>query len=413
MPILPAPSDLARHWTLDPEVVFLNHGSFGACPRAVLEAQSEFRARLEREPVRYFVESFEGMMDEARAATAAFVRCPAEDLVFIPNATQAVATVLLNIEPTLKPGDELLATAHEYPACLNNLRRIASRTGANVVLVPLPFPLTAPEQITQAILGAVTSRTRLALISQVTSPSGIILPVEQLIGQLESKDIATIIDGAHAPGFTPRADIAALNPSYYTANCHKWVCSPKGSCFLYIRRDRQPNFRPWCLSNSAEKPKPHRKHLLTEFDFIGTLDHTAFFSIPTAIRTMESIVGPGGWPEIMRRNRELTLKARDLLCRALNVQPPAPDSMIGCLSTIFLPPHDADRTARLLARPSKYHDALQDILVHKHRIQVPLWSIAGDGRRLFRISAQLYNSLPQYEYLAAALKEELEAERKL
>ena len=127
---------------------------------------------------------------------------------------------------------------------------------------------------------------------------------------------------------------------------------------------------------------------------------------------METMV-EGGWPQIMRRNRELTIRARDLLCRALNVQAPAPDSMIGCLSTIFLPQHDPDRTKRLLARPSKYHDALQDILVHKHRIQVPLWSIAGDGRRLFRISGQLYNSIEQYEYLATALKQELEAERSL
>lgn len=412
MPTLPPPADLARHWTLDPEVAYLNHGSFGACPRAVLEAQSDFRARLEREPVRFFIESFDDLMDEARAATAAFVKCPAEDLVFVPNATQAIATVILNIEPTLKPGDELLATAHEYPACLNNLRRTAARTGAKVVIVPIPFPLTSPDQITQAILAAVTPRTRLALISQVTSPSGLILPVEQMIAPLESRGVQTIIDGAHAPGFTPRADIAALNPSFYTANCHKWLCAPKGSGLLYIRRDRQHDFHPWCLSYFAEKPKPGRKHLLTEFDYIGTMDQTAWLSIPAAIKTVQSLV-PGGWPEVMRRNHELTIKARNLLCRALDVHAPAPDSMLGSLSAIFLPAHDEARTKRLLSRPSRYHDALQDILVSKHRIQVPLWSIAGDGRRLFRISAQLYNSLPQYEYLAAALTQELAAERTL
>jgi isopenicillin-N epimerase len=256
VPTLPSPSDLAKHWTLDSDVVFLNHGSFGACPRAVLERQSELRARLEREPVRWFIETLDPLMDEARAAAAAFVSCPTEDLVFVPNATQAVATVLLNLEPTLKPGDEMLATVHEYPACLNNLRRIAARTGAKLVNVAIPFPLTSPDQVTQAVLSAVTPRTRLALVSQVTSPSGLILPVEQIVPDLERRGIPVILDGAHAPGMTPRADLSLLRPSYYTANFHKWVCSPKGSAILHVRSDRQRDFRPWCLSNNAEKPKP-------------------------------------------------------------------------------------------------------------------------------------------------------------
>lgn len=411
MPI-PPPSDLARHWTLDPEVCFLNHGSFGACPRAVLEAQSELRARLEREPVRWFVESFESLMDSARTAAAAFLHCPAEDLLFVTNATQAITTVFDNLEPMLKPGDELLATGHEYPACMNNLRRTAARTGATIVNVPVPFPLTSADQVREAILSAVTPRTRLALISQVTSPSALILPVEEIIPDLEARGIITILDGAHAPGFTPRANLAALKPSFYTANLHKWVCSPKGSAILYIRPDRQQGFRPWCLSNHAEKPKPGRKHLLTEFDFIGTQDHTPWLSIPAAISTMQSLV-PGGWPEVMRRNHDLAIKGRDILCRTLGIQPPAPDSMLGSMSTLFLPPHEPARNARLMARPSRYHDALQDALITRHRIQVPVWSIAGDGRRLFRISAQLYNSPAQYEYLAQALAQELEAERTL
>lgn len=408
----PAPSELARHWTLDPAVCFLNHGSFGACPASVLEAQSQFRARMEREPVKWFVETVQGLMDEARASLAAFVKCRTEDLVFIPNATQAVATVVANLEASLKPGDELLAPGHEYPACMNNLRRAAARTGAKVVRIPLPFPLASPDEVVEAVLGAVTPRTRALLISHVTSPSGLVLPVERFVPELERRGVAVILDGAHAPGFTPAVDIASLACSFYTANCHKWICSPKGSAFLFIRADRQKDFRPLALSNNAEKPRPGRKHLLTEFDYVGTSDLTPFLAIPAALKTMASLV-PGGWPEVMKMNRDMVVSARNVLCRELGVEPPAPDSMIGCLSTIFLPQHDAARTARLLSRPSRYHDALQDRLLDKHRIQVPLWSIEGDGRRLFRISAQLYNSLPQYAYLAAALKEELEAERRL
>jgi isopenicillin-N epimerase len=239
-----------------------------------------------------------------------------------------------------------------------------------------------------------------------------VLPLEQLVPDLERRGVITIIDGAHAPGFTPRADLAALGCSFYTANCHKWICSAKGSAFLFIREDRQQGFRPWALSNNAEKPRPGRKHLLTEFDYVGTSDLTPYLTIPSALKTMASLV-PGGWPDVMRRNHDLVLRGRDAICRAIGVQPPAPDSMLGSMSTIVLPPHDAARLARVMARPTRYHDALQDALVDRHHIQVPVWSVTGEDRRLIRISAQLYNSPEQYDYLAAVLNEELQAERRL
>jgi len=402
-----------KHWTLDPEVVFLNHGSFGACPKVVLEVQSELRGLMEREPVRFFVELYDDLMYEARGELAKFVHVRDEDLVFVPNATTAVATVLMNLEGSVKAGDELLATGHEYPACMNSMRRLAERTGAKVVSAPMPFPLKNPDEVVNAVMGAVSPRTRLLLISHVTSPSGLILPVEKIVPELEKRGIAVIVDGAHAPGFVSGLDVGKLGASYYTANCHKWICSPKGSAFLHIREDKQKGaggFRPLALSNFAEKNKPGRKHLLTEFDYIGTGDITAHLGIPAAIKFMGSLV-PGGWSENMKRNRELVLKARQVLCGELGVEAPAPESMIGSTSTIFLPPHDAARNARLMARPSKHHDALQDALIGRHRIQVPVWSIAGDGRRLFRVSGQMYNSMEQYEYLAQALKEELERER--
>ncbi len=407
---LPRPSEFMRHWTIDPEVVYLNHGSFGACPKVVLDVQSELRALMERELVRFFVESFDDLMYEARDEVAKFLRVRGEDMVFIPNATTAVATVLMNLEGTVKAGEELLATGHEYPACMNSMRRLAERTGAKVVSVPMPFPLKSPDEVVNAVMGAVTPRTRVLLISHVTSPSGLILPVERTVPELEKRGVQVIVDGAHAPGFVSGLDVGKLGASYYTANCHKWICSPKGSAFLHIREDHQKGFRPLALSNFAEKNKPGRKHLLTEFDYVGTGDVTPYLSIPAAIKFMGSLV-PGGWPEVIRRNRDLVLRARQMLCRELAIEAPAPESMIGSTSTLFFPPHDPERNKRLMARPSKHHDALQDALIGKHKIQVPIWSIAGDGRRLFRISGQMYNSMEQYEYLAAALKEELEIER--
>lgn len=409
----PAPSDLARHWSLDPGIVFLNHGSFGATPIQVLACQTEYRRRMEAEPVRFFVKDVQPLIDRAREALAPFVHARAEDLVFIPNATQAVATIMMNLEATLRPGDELLYTSQEYPACMNTLRRAAARTGATTVMAPLPFPMRSPDEIVNAIMAKVTPRTRALLISHVTSPTGLVLPVERIVPELESRGIACLVDGAHAPGMLADLDLTRLGASFYTANLHKWLCAPKGCAFLHVRPDRQKDFRPLALSNNAEHPKPGRKQLLTEFDFVGTADVTPWLCIPDSIREMAALV-PGGWPEIMRRNRELCLWAREHLCRALGVEAPAPESMIGCIATMLLPTDpDPQRRARLAAHPSAYHDALQEHLINTWGIQVPVWSIPTEQppRRLFRVSAQIYNTREQYEYLARALIDELARER--
>lgn len=417
MPSLPRPSPLASHWTLDPSRVFLNHGSFGATPRVVQEEQSRWRGLLEAEPVAFFVEKHEGVMDEVRRALAGFVQCEAKDLALIPNASTGVATVAANL--ALQPGDEILISAHEYPACQNSLRKVASRAGASVTYATIPFPSAGPDEVVRAYMDALTSRTRLAMVSHVTSPTGLVLPVERLVRELAARGVDTLVDGAHAPGMVP-VNLRDLGAAYYTANCHKWICSPKGSAFLWVRPDKQAGFRPLVLSNNAEKPKPGRSQFLTEFDYQGTSDYTSAYSIPKAIefmgREIGSALGAGGvahegWRAIMRHNHELCLRGRDVICRKLGIEPAAPDGMIGSICTMVLPSHDAGRQARLAARPSKYHDALQDALLERHKIQVPVWGLAGSSARFVRISAQVYNDIGQYEYLAAALAAELEIER--
>ncbi len=404
MNTLPAPSALADRWAIDPEVVYLNHGSFGACPREVLEAQSRHRERMERELIRFFVDDYDPLIDASRRALAEFVRCSPEDLVFVPNATTGVTTALANLEPALEPGDEILVNDHEYPGCLSNVRRTAARTGATIVTAPLPFPLSGPDQIEELILSRVTPRTRIALISHIAAPTGLIMPVERIAPELERRGVAVILDGAHAVGQLPNLDVSRLGASYYTANCHKWLCSPKGSALLWVRPDRQKDFRPLVLSNFAEKPKKGRKHFLTEFDYLGTSDYTPYLTVADALRVMGGMVA-GGWAEVSRRNHELALRGRDVLCRALGIERPAPDAMLGSMASLPLPAGPAE------PKPTRYHDALQDALVDRHRIQVPVWSVPPPGgKRLFRISAQLYNSPAQYEYLAGALVEELERE---
>lgn len=410
---LPASSGLASHWMHDPSVVFLNHGSFGGMPREVHAAQIAIQRRLESEPIRFFVEDLWGLMDEVRHALAGFVHCDWRSLAPVPNATIGVATVLHSLVDSgfLARGAIVLTNTHEYPACQNNLRHLSRKAGFDIHTVDLPFPIASEEQIVEPLIRAAeAARPRLVLVSHVTSPTGLVLPMNRIVRELESRGVRVLVDGAHAPGMVSELNLREMNPSYYTANCHKWICSPKGSAFLYVREDLRQEIRPVVLSNNAEKPRHGRDQFLTEFDFVGTADSSAFLTIPFALRFMAGLV-PGGWPEIMKRNRDLTIEARNLICREVVMSPPAPDSMIGSICTMILPPHPPELHARLMQRPSKQHDALWDALCANHRIQVPVWGLAGKPERFVRIACQLYNTLDQYRYLAHALNQELDLER--
>lgn len=420
LPTPPRPSEFISHFQLDPGLVFLNHGSFGSTPTVVHDAQRRFMAQIERDPVSFYVEQLAPEMNKARAAIAPVLGAAPDDFAFMPNATQAVATILDNLAPMLKPGDELLTNSHEYPACLNNLRRVAARAGATVVTPELPFPVASADQLAEAMLSKVTPRTRLAMFSHTTSPSGLLLPVQTLVSSLESRGIICIVDGAHGLGFVPLTT-EALGCSYYTTNCHKWLCAPKGTAVLYVRKDRRDApypgaadaFRPMVLSNNAARPRPGRNHFHTEFDYIGTTDPTAIMALEPTVKFLTTLL-PGGVNELMRRNHELVIRGRDAICAALGVEPPAPDSMLGALATIPLPRHPPELAARLAARPSRFHDALQDRLLSHWKIQVPLWAAPpGSPNRVVRIAAQIYNTPEQYDYLAKALKEELAGESRL
>lgn len=396
-PALESPAAPPALWPLDPAVTFLNHGSFGSCPRPVLEYQSQLRARLERQPVRFFVRDLEGLWDEARACLAAFVRADADDLVFVPNATAGVNTVLRSLE--FRPGDELLVTDHEYNACRNALEVTAARAGARVVVASVPFPVRRAEEIVAAVVEKMSPRTRLALVDHVTSQTGLVLPVAAIVEALGREGVDVLVDGAHAPGMVP-LDVKALGAAYYTGNCHKWLCAPKGAALLYVRRDRQEAIRPLVISHGANSPRTDRSRFLIEFGWMGTGDPTAALSVPEALRVMAA-QRPGGWPEVMQRNRALALAGRQLLADALAVELPCPDSMIGALASLPLP--DAAGGAPPPKSPL-YLDPWQDRLLAEHGIEIPIIPWPAPPKRLIRISAQLYNSLPQYRRLAEALQ---------
>ena len=395
-------SGSASAWTLDPAVTFLNHGSFGACPAPVLAAQRAWQDRLEADPVDFLARQLEGHVDAARSEVAAFVGADPDDLAFVPNATVGISTILRSLR--FQPGDEIVVNDHEYNAARNAAVFAAELAGARVVVAEIPFPIRDAGQVTEAILGCVTPRTKLALISHVTSPTALIFPVAELVTELEQRGIDTLVDGAHAPGMVP-LDLTAIGAAYYTGNCHKWLCGPKGTAILHVRRDRQKVVRPLAISHGANSQRTDRSPFRLEFDWTGTADPSPWLALPAAIRFIESLL-PGGWPEVMAANHELALAARDLLCRAFDVVPPAPDDMLGSMATVPLPaPGPSASGPDLLA--------IGDALWQRFNIEVPIIMMpasggddGADGHDLFvRVSAQQYNQIGDYGRLADALVE--------
>ena len=374
-----------EYWSLDPAIVFLNHGSFGACPRPILALQQQLRQRIERQPLQFFGRDLEDLLDQARIDLAAFVGADADDLAFVPNATTGINTILRSL--TFEPGDELLTTNQEYNACRNALEFVAARSGAKIVVAEVPYPIESAQQAIEPILQAVSSKTRLALLDHITSQTGLVFPIAEIIHLLTAQGVDTLIDGAHAPGMVA-LDLSKIAPTYYSANAHKWLCSPKGAAFLYVQRDRQDKIRPLTISHGANSPRRDRARFRLEFDWTGTDDPTAYLCVPEAIRFMGSLL-PGGWSELMANNRAKAIAARKILCEILKVAPPCPNEMIGALATVPL----SDGS----------HVELQDALLEKFGIEVPIVPYPAAPNRLVRVSAQLYNTLDQYEKLGRAI----------
>ena len=401
-------SPLAEHWSLDPEISFLNHGSFGATPKAVLAAQRAWQDRMELEPARWFVDELEAAQDEARRRVAIFLGADPDDLAFVRNATTGVSTVLRSLR--FEPGDRILAADHEYNAVLNAAAFVAARDGATLDVAALPFPVDDAADIVERVLDGVRPRTRLVVLSAITSPTAIVMPVVQLSHALGDRGIDVLVDGAHAPGQIP-VDLGALEAAgvaYWTGNAHKWLCAPKGSAILWVRRDRQARIHPLAISHGANDTRTERSRYRLEFDWLGTDDWSAMLSIPAAIDVMAGFL-PDGWREIMARNHALAIGGRDLVCDRLGIEPATPDHMVGAMAAVPLPvPAAASEARSPLDR-----DPIQAALMDRYRIQVPIgpwptaWSPGRDASapsgRLLRLSAQLYNSLGAYEELAEGL----------
>jgi isopenicillin-N epimerase len=391
---------LEGRWDLEPEVVYLNHGAFGAVPREVRAAQDRWRDRLEAGPVRFF-DDLDGHFADARTTLARALGADPDGLAFVPNATTGVSTVLRAL--TFDPGDELLTTDHEYNATRNALAEVARRTGARIVAARIPFPSPSPDDALDAILAAVTPRTRLALVSHVTSPTALVLPIERIVAALTGRGIDTLVDAAHAPGMV-EVDVDALGAAYWTGNGHKWLCGPKGSAVLWVREDRRAAVDPLVVShgwNDERVARGERRAFRARFDWVGTGDPTPWLGLADAIGLVASLE-PGGWPAIREANRRLVVEGAGIIGEALGSGLPAPDGMIGAMASLAVPWLRTDAEAEAL------HVALR-----ADGIEVPVlgWPVAaarepgeGPAAVLLRLSAQRYNEPADYERLAAALR---------
>ena len=389
---------LAHHWTLDPDITYLNHGSFGACPRPVLAAQQALRDQLEREPARFFNREAPVLLLKALDELARFVGAPVAGMAFVPNVTTAINSVLRSA--ALPAGAELLVTSQEYNATRNILEYVAAERGCRVVVAEVPFPIAGPDAVIEAVLAKTSARTRLAVLDHVTSQTALVFPIEPLVRELEARGVDVLVDGAHAPGMVD-LDIGALAPAWYAANCHKWICAPKGVGFLWSREDRRSAVRPAVISHGANAPVPLERRYGIEFSWTGTDDITPALAVPTALRFLKELL-PGGFAALRARNRELVLAGRRLVADALGAQLPCPDSMIGAMASLPVP--ELPRFGAPSAASALELDPLYDALFREHGIEAPVLTCPAHPGRLLRISAQAYNSLGDYEKLAAALR---------
>jgi isopenicillin-N epimerase len=377
----PSPEELRREFLLDPEVAFLNHGSFGACPRRVIDRYQAWQRELESEPIDFLDRRLPDLLATARTALATYVGCAEQDLAFVQNATTGVNLAARSL--TLAPNDEVLATDLEYGACDLAWDWVCRRAEAHYVRAPIPLPLDDPSEVVDALFAEATDRTRVVYVSHVTSTTGLVLPAEEIVARARALGLVTVVDGAHAPAQVP-IDLAALGADYYAGNAHKWLSAPKGAGFLHVQPEHQESVDAAIVSWGYTEGNGFCERIEKQ----GTRDPAAWLTVPDAIRFQAE----RDWDAVRARSRELARGARRDLCDLLGTEPIAPDSMLAQMAAVRLPHSAPDLSERLFT-----HD----------RIEIP---ISGTENDLLRISIAGYTTRAELDRLLTALVRELDAE---
>jgi isopenicillin-N epimerase len=377
----PTPHELRREYLLDPDVAYLNHGAFGACPLPVFERYQAWQRELEREPVDFLDRRLRGLLDGARTTLAEYVGCPTEDLAFVQNATTGVNLAARSLD--LRPGDEVLATDLEYGACDLAWQWVCRRSGARYVRAAIPLPLGHPDRVADALFASASERTRAVYVSHVASTTGLVLPLDEIVAHARSLGLVTIVDGAHAPAHVP-VNLAGLGADFYSGNCHKWLGAPKGAGFLHVRPEHQDRAGGAIVSWGYKQGATFAERIEQQ----GTQDPAAWLTVPEAIRFQAE----RSWDDVRDRCRELAHAARRELCDLLGTEPLAPDAMVAQLATVRLPGPAPGLSERLFTR---------------HRVEIPVHRAERD---LLRLSVAAYTTREEIDRLLAALARELDPE---
>ncbi|WDQ99163.1 aminotransferase class V-fold PLP-dependent enzyme [Devosia sp. J2-20] len=386
--------NLARQFLLREDVVFLNHGSFGACPRPVFETYQRWQRELEAQPVEFLGRELTETMRVPRIALAAELGTTQENIVGLTNATLGLNIVAQSLD--LKPGDHILTTDHEYSALEKTWAYVARRTGAEIVVVDIPLPLTSESQFTKAIIGGMTERTRVLFLSHITSPTALLFPIENAIAEARKRGIWSVIDGAHTPGHIPLA-LDELGADFYAGNCHKWMMTPKGSAFLHTRPSVQGMINPLVVSHgwTEHSKEPGAKGafgnspFIDELEMQGTRDPSAWLTVPAAIDFRRA----NGWSDVQAHCQALAQDTAHRLAQLTGLTPLS--SAAFCApQMVAMPIPDCDV------------DQLKLDLIERYNIEIPVFR--WKDTCICRLSVQGYNSKPQMDLLIGALSELLD-----
>ncbi|HSB00217.1 MAG TPA: aminotransferase class V-fold PLP-dependent enzyme [Anaerolineales bacterium] len=374
--------DLKQHFLLDPSVIFLNHGSFGACPKPVIEVYQNWQRELERQPVEFLGRRAADLLAESRAVLAGYLCTQRDNLIYITNATVGVNIVAHSLD--LGPGDEVLATDHEYGACDRTWRFLAQKNGFAYINQPISAPVSDTEEFQEQFWQSVTARTKLIFLSHITSPTATIFPVAEVCRRAREQGILTLVDGAHAPGQIS-LDLEEIGADFYTGNLHKWLCAPKGSAFLYARPAVQDLLEPLIVSWGWQSETPGPSRFVDLHEWGGTRDLSAFLSVPAAIEFQRQ----HAWERVR------------VACHALATEAEARIRQLTGLSSLY---SGSDWFAQMVSAQLPLGTdtvAFKEFLYKRHHIEVPL--IEWNERTLVRVSFQGYNTREDVDSLIAAL----------
>lgn len=369
---------------LDDSITFLNHGSFGACPKPIFEEYQRLQKELELDPVNFITKKQPEYLKVARKSLSEFLGSHYNDLYFVPNPTFAINTIMRSLN--LNPGDEILATNHEYGAMDRTWNFYSKKSGIKYVRQPISLPITSKEQILEEFWKGYSSNTKVIFLNHFSSATALIFPVKEICDKAQELGLITIIDGAHVPGHID-LNLTELNPDYYTGTLHKWMLAPKGSSFLYVKNEFQADLEPLIVSWGYESLFPGESQFIDYHEFRGTEDLSAYLSTPKVIEFLKE----NNWQQVSEKCKKLVAENYARFCNLLNTQPICPinNEFLGQMASIPI------RTSKPLE--------LKEVLYNQYKIQIPVMPL--NNQIYIRYSINAYNSQEDLDILYSALED--------